>query len=143
MLNLSLRQGLLAASLALLLLAPALHHVLRPEISVAASDGDKKAIGAVLFATRGCAHCHGDNGEGTDRGPTLKDAHKKLSADKIHDQIVQGGGGMPAFGSSLTHEETDDLVQFLRARKWMAPPTLPPSAAPQGVPATPSTMPGA
>src|SRR5438094_524315 len=44
---------------------------------------DKKAAGSELFANRGCAHCHGDDGQGTDRGPALRELRKKLNADRI------------------------------------------------------------
>lgn len=90
----------------------------------AAAFADKKAAGAELFSTRGCAHCHGDNGQGTDKAPALRDLRKKLSADRIRDQIVHGGQGMPAFGDSLKDEEVDDLVSFLRAKKWVTPPAV-------------------
>ena len=93
-----------------------------------AAFADKKAQGAELFATRGCTHCHGNDGQGTDRAPALRDLRKKLSADKMNDQIVHGGQGMPAFGDSLKPEEVDDLVAFLRAKKWITPPAM---AAPQ------------
>lgn len=90
--------------------------------SPAAAFADKKEAGAELFATRGCAHCHGDDGQGTDKAPGLRELRKKLSADKIRDQIVHGGQGMPAFGDSLKDDEVDDLVSFLRAKKWVTPP---------------------
>ncbi len=90
-----------------------------------AAFADKKAEGAELFATRGCAHCHGNDGQGTDKAPGLHDLRKKLSADKITDQIVHGGQGMPAFGDSLKPEEVDDLVAFLRAKTWITPPAQP------------------
>lgn len=100
----------------------------------AAAFADKKADGAELFATRGCAHCHGDDGMGTEKGPSLRDVRKKLSADKVSDQIVHGGQGMPAFGDSLKAEEVGDLVSFLRAKKWVTPPAVvhPVEAKPDG-----------
>ncbi len=103
----------------------------------AAAFADKKAEGAELFATRGCAHCHGDNGQGTDRAPALRELRKKLSAQRINDQIVHGGQGMPAFGDSLKPDEVEDLVSFLRAKKWTPPPH------PAGAPASPAPAPQA
>jgi mono/diheme cytochrome c family protein len=99
---------------------------LHPE--TASAHADKRAEGAELFATRGCAHCHGDTGEGTERAPALLQLRKKLSEQKIQDQIVHGGQGMPAFGESLNAEEVDSLVRFLRAKKWVSAPK--PAAAP-------------
>ncbi len=92
--------------------------------SPAAAFADRKEAGAELFATRGCAHCHGDDGQGTDKAPGLRELRKKLSADRIRDQIVHGGQGMPAFGDSLKDDEVDDLVSFLRAKKWVTPPAV-------------------
>ncbi len=92
--------------------------------SPAAAFADKKQAGAELFATRGCAHCHGDDGQGTDKAPGLRELRKKLSADRIRDQIVHGGQGMPAFGDSLKADEVEDLVSFLRAKKWVTPPAV-------------------
>lgn len=88
----------------------------------AGAHADKRVEGAELFATRGCAHCHGENGEGTDRAPALRDVRKKLNAAKVQDQIVHGGQGMPAFGESMSAEEVDALVNFLRAKKWTPAP---------------------
>ena len=88
----------------------------------AAAFADKKAEGAELFATRGCTHCHGNDGQGTDKGPALRELRKKLKSDRINEQIVHGGQGMPAFGDSLKPDEVEDLVEFLRAKKWVTPP---------------------
>ena len=87
-----------------------------------AGFADKKAQGAELFATRGCAHCHGDDGQGTDRAPGLHNLRKKMKADAIQNQIVHGGQGMPAFEDSLKPDEVEDLVSFLRAKQWISPP---------------------
>lgn len=104
-----------------------------------AAAEDKKAQGAELFATRGCTHCHGNDGQGSDRGPALHELRKKLPADKINDQIVHGGQGMPAFGDSLKPEEVDELVAFLRAKKWITPPVVGGTPAPAAAPAQPTT----
>ena len=126
--------GGLALAASLWLQAPRWGH---PVGATAAED--QKAEGAELFATRGCTHCHGDNGQGTDRAPTLRELRKKLSAQKVNDQIVHGGQGMPAFGDSLKPEEVDALVGFLRAKKWSAPPH---PVAPAEPPSAPPTAPG-
>jgi ubiquinol-cytochrome c reductase cytochrome b subunit len=41
----------------------------------------------------------------------------KLTRDNIVIRIVNGGGNMPAFGSSLKPPELDALVAFLESRK--------------------------
>ncbi len=78
--------------------------------------------GAELFATRGCTHCHGPQGTGTEMGPSLRDLRKHLKAEQIEDQIVHGGKAMPAFGDSLDHAEVESLVAFLRSKRWIAAP---------------------
>ena len=111
----------------------------------ASAAPDQKQQGAELFATRGCTHCHGDDGQGTDRAPTLHNLRKKFPANRVHDQIVHGGQGMPAFGDALQPPEVDALVAFLRNKRWITPPqppTTPAAPAPQ-TPAPADTKPEA
>lgn len=84
--------------------------------SVAHAEAGKKVEGARLFASSGCAHCHGATGEGTDSGPSLRDVRRKLKKSQIETQIVAGGGEMPAFGKALDAEQVKALVAFLRAK---------------------------
>ncbi len=87
------------------------------------AHADSRREGAELFATRGCAHCHGVDGDGTDSGPSLLKLRRKLKPQQIEEQILHGGQAMPAFGDTLTHEEIESLVSFLRAKNWTpAPP---------------------
>lgn len=131
------RRQLLALALCGTALATAYVRLHRPV--PAAAYADHKTAGAELFGSRGCAHCHGMDGKGTDRAPALRDLRKKISTDKMHDQIVHGGQGMPAFGDSLKPEEVDDLVSFLRAKKWIDPPA--PPAGKDGAAPAPATPP--
>lgn len=86
----------------------------------------KLAAGQQLFADKGCAHCHGDQAQGTDRGPNLQGVRKRLSKREIKKQIVDGGQGMPAFGDSLDSAEVKQLIKFLRSLKPVkAPPQAP------------------
>jgi len=73
--------------------------------------------GAALFQTKGCAHCHGNDAHGTDRGPTLAKCGKRLHAAGIEKQIRDGGKQMPAFGDSLTEDEVHALVEFVGHQK--------------------------
>lgn len=61
---------LLAAATAVVVWSP---HASRaqPSESPSAAGGDIAADGAALFA-KACVSCHGDQGQGTDRGPTLR-----------------------------------------------------------------------
>src|SRR3954468_17364934 len=74
-----------------------------PGVSAASSDDRKQ--GAVLFHERGCEHCHGVDGIGTERGPDLSGAGRLLHKPDIERQIRDGGKEMPAFGDALSNEE--------------------------------------
>ena len=85
-----------------------------------------KQRGAELFATHGCAHCHGAAGVGGGKGPDLQLVRKRMNKDQITLQIRNGGLEMPAFGSSLTDPQIQDLVAYLRAkRKFVKVPPTP------------------
>ncbi len=104
----------------------------------AAAPADERAAGSTLFHERGCEHCHGVDGVGTDKGPSLVTVGKRLKKDAIERQIHDGGGGMPAFGDALQPDEIQQLVQYLSAKKkapkgYVAPArpaTAPPPASP-------------
>ena len=66
---------------------------------------------------------------GTDAGPSLRNLRKHLTADQITKQIVNGGKEMPAFGDTLDHDQVEQLVAFLHAKKWVTPPPHPESTA--------------
>ena len=91
-----------------------------------AAHGDAKAEGAQVFANSGCQHCHGQAGEGTKKGPSLQDVRKRMDEAQIKDQIKHGGKSMPAFADSLDDAQLEELVKFLRAKKW--PPIPAPTA---------------
>ncbi len=101
-------------------------------LPAAGAQTGKEAEGAQLFASSGCAHCHGATGEGTDSGPTLRGVRKKLKAAEIQQQIANGGGAMPAFGDVLDAEQIKALVAMLRSKTWVpAPASAPPPAGKQ------------
>ncbi|HTV08454.1 MAG TPA: cytochrome c [Candidatus Aquilonibacter sp.] len=89
----------------------------------AASRADR-AAGAVIFKQHGCEHCHGPDGAGTERGPSLTTVGKRLKKDQIELQIREGGKQMPPFGDVLNDDEMRELVDYL-AHKKKAPRTLP------------------
>lgn len=89
-----------------------------------------RAAGAATFHEKGCEHCHGVDGVGTDRGPDLSSAGRRWKKGQIEKQIREGGGGMPPFADALQADEIKDLVDFLSAKR-RTPARVPeaPSAA--------------
>lgn len=94
--------------------------------AVAASSGTKaqEEAGAALFRDKGCSYCHGADLQGTKKAPALAEIRKdkEWTADKMTNQILNGGEKMPPFSDSLSDEEIADLVAYLRAKKRPAPP---------------------
>lgn len=82
-----------------------------------APSADKAAAGAMLFRESGCAHCHGANLTGTKKGPSLVGiaTDKKWPLEKLRDQILNGGEKMPSFADSLSDDEIDQVISFLRS----------------------------
>jgi mono/diheme cytochrome c family protein len=101
--------------------------VVSPSSHVAASS-EAKTRGQELFATKGCAHCHGPAGVGGTIGPDLQLVRKRMNAAEITKQIHDGSKSMPAFGEQLSNAEIKDLVAYLRAKRHVI--KLPPAAAP-------------
>jgi len=89
----------------------------------AGSSGDR-AEGAELFKQKGCEHCHGPDGVGTVRGPSLSTVGKRLKKDQIEHQIRDGGKQMPPFDDVLNDDEVHKLVEYL-AHKKKAPKDVP------------------
>jgi mono/diheme cytochrome c family protein len=81
--------------------------------SVLASPGDPVS-GAAVFADN-CTRCHGPEGEGTDRAPSLKERVPMLDDQTIVRTLIEGRGGMPSWGGTLDDQELRDLLAFLRA----------------------------
>lgn len=84
--------------------------------SAAGSSGDRTA-GAELFSQKGCEHCHGADGVGTARGPSLATVGKRLNKDQIEQQIREGGKEMPPFADVLNQDEMHKLVEYLAHKK--------------------------
>jgi ubiquinol-cytochrome c reductase cytochrome b subunit len=70
-------------------------------------------MGAHNFEVRGCISCHQVAGAGGERGPNLTNVGTRLSPDQMTWRILNGGHNMPAYGSTLSPEETSSLVAFL------------------------------
>jgi mono/diheme cytochrome c family protein len=102
-----------------------------PGHAASKSEADAKA-GALLFRDKGCAHCHGAGGVGTQKAPSLMKIRedKAWPPDKITEQILDGGDKMPPFRDSLSDEEIAQIIEYLRAKHRPVPPPLPNGAAP-------------
>lgn len=96
----------------------------------AASDtkADEQA-GAVLYRDKGCAQCHGADLAGNKKGPGLADLsdNKDWPPERITKQIKDGGQKMPPFGESLTDQEIEQIVAYLRAKDRPAPAAAAPA----------------
>ena len=99
--------------------APAVTTSANPASS--SSTGSPKATtagGKPIYQSQGCAACHGDAGNGTQRGPALVGIGKKLSAAQISALLHKPNakmkaGGMPAVTGSAG--EIASLVAYLRS----------------------------
>jgi mono/diheme cytochrome c family protein len=92
----------------------------------AASQQDDEMAGAVLFRDKGCAHCHGVGGVGTQKAPSLVDIRKDKvwTPDRMTEQILHGGQKMPPFADSLSDPEIAQIVAYLRAKHRPVPPPV-------------------
>jgi mono/diheme cytochrome c family protein len=85
-----------------------------------ASPGPDKAATAGTFRTK-CAMCHGPDGAGSAVGksmnvPDLRSSVVQGKADAELAQIISNGkGGMPAFKSSLSDDQIQGLVTYVRS----------------------------
>jgi len=72
--------------------------------------------GAVLFQDN-CVRCHGANLEGTKKGPRLAEIRTKKhwTDERITNRILNGAGKMPSFRESLSENQIQQLVAYLRA----------------------------
>ncbi len=80
--------------------------------------------GAVLFRDN-CARYHGANLEGTKKAPALAELRKKKhwTDEKITGRILNGAGKkMPPFRDSLSKEQIQQVIAYLRAENRPTPP---------------------
>jgi len=70
--------------------------------------------GAIVFQNKQCRNCHAVAGQGGQRGPSLDAVATRMTEDQMVRQVLQGGGNMPAYGNTLSPDETTALVDFLK-----------------------------
>jgi alcohol dehydrogenase (cytochrome c) len=80
--------------------------------SAEAGGAPNAEAGKEVFAEN-CSTCHGATGHGGNGGPDLRTmplAKEQAGAEK---QVTNGGGGMPAFGGSLSKEEIENVAAYV------------------------------
>ena len=124
-----MNKGILTLASLGLLLAASLH--------LKAADGDAKK-GETVFQS--CAPCHNSDSDETKVGPGLKNLFKRnklVNGQPVTDAnvvalISSGSGAMPPFGDSLSADDKNNVVAYLK--------TLPTAG---GAPAAGAATPGA
>jgi mono/diheme cytochrome c family protein len=75
-------------------------------------EGDA-AAGRDVFSSAGCGSCHtlADAGTTGTVGPNLDEVQP--SAENAYAQILNGGGGMPAFEGQLSEKQIADVTAYV------------------------------
>ena len=85
-------------------------------ITSAAAAAQESIDGANLFIKLGCGWCHEDGGRRPGKGPQLMNS--KRSDEYMMNRIATGRPGrMPAFGNSLSAEQLEALMTYIRSLK--------------------------
>jgi mono/diheme cytochrome c family protein len=78
--------------------------------------------GESLFTRSGCVNCHGVQGEGTSRGPSLRAAGRSLNSDRLAvllagkaSEMYRRARAAGILWHSLAKPEIDDLMTYVRA----------------------------
>src|SRR5260221_7007089 len=85
-----------------------------------AKPGTDSAAGSATFRTK-CAMCHGQDGGGSEVGksmnvPDLRSpAVQKLPDSQLAQIISDGKGGMPPFKNSLSEDQINATVKYIRS----------------------------
>ena len=69
--------------------------------------------GRLLFRASGCGGCHtfADAGASGNAGPNLDRVRPGFA--RVIEQVTNGGGGMPAYGSSLTSAQIAAIARYV------------------------------
>ncbi len=92
----------------------------------------KERAGRALFQSQQCGGCHLVKGVGGDAGPDLTAVGLRKSPAWLHSFIESPArfhpdARMPAFGPpTLSHQEVEEMAQYLASLKGGAAPNLPP-----------------
>lgn len=88
----------------------------------APAEGGDAAAGRSIFDAN-CSGCHANGGTEAGVGPKLAGAG--LAHDRIADQVTNGGGGMPPFGS-LPKADYENVVAYVESIQGGATGSAPP-----------------
>ena len=106
-----------------------------PDVPIPTTE-ESIALGGELYSAN-CSRCHGPDGQGTPRAPSLN--VKSFLVDTT-DQAIQQiitlgvpGTAMPAWGDRMTDAEIQAIVGFLRQWEATAPEVAQPMGPPSGV----------
>ena len=55
----------------------------------------------------GCVACHMIDGVGGQRGPDLTKLAERSNEGQLYTRIMNGGGGMPAYGNTMTPQQAN------------------------------------
>lgn len=91
-------------------------HEAAPSASAGETPATVDAEAATAIYKSNCLACHGDQLQGG-MGPSLANVGADMSEADIHKQILNGGGGMPAFKGTLTDDQIATLTAWLAAKK--------------------------
>jgi cytochrome c551 len=78
----------------------------------AAGGAPNAEMGEEIFAEN-CSVCHGATGHGGGGGPDLRTMPKAKEQAGAEEQVTNGGGGMPAFGGTLSEEEISNVAAYV------------------------------
>jgi cytochrome c6 len=78
----------------------------------AGAPGGEPEMGAVVFSEN-CSTCHGATGHGGNGGPDLRTMPLAQTEEGAIQQVTNGGGGMPAFGGTLSAEEIENVAAYV------------------------------
>jgi mono/diheme cytochrome c family protein len=78
----------------------------------ATTAGGNPELGAVVFSEN-CSTCHGATGHGGNGGPDLTTMPLAQTEEGAIEQVTNGGGGMPAFGGTLSEEEIENVAAYV------------------------------
>jgi mono/diheme cytochrome c family protein len=84
---------------------------LEGEAGATTAGGDAES-GTVVFSEN-CSVCHGATGHGGNGGPDLRTMPLAQSEKGAIMQVTNGGGGMPAFGGTLSEEEIENVAAYV------------------------------